>query len=68
MVSINSSDLLKLKYQINENNKVHLVSLPISLRASLPSLSVFITNQNKNVKISKERSIKDINVLFNVGS
>jgi len=62
LVSIISSDLLKLGYQIKENNNVYLVSLLISLRASLPSLSVFIINQDKKEKISKESSIKDMNV------
>ena len=62
MVSIISSGLLKLGYQIKENNNVYLVSFPISLRASLPSLSVFIINQDKKEKINMESSIKDINV------
>ena len=62
MVSIISSGLLKLGYQIKENNNVYLVSFPISLRASLPSLSVFIINQDKKEKINMKSSIKDINV------
>ena len=65
MECIISSDLLKLGYQIKENNNVYLGSLRISLRASLPSLSVFFTNQDKKERISKESSIKDMNVWFN---
>ena len=65
MVSIISSDLLKLGYQIKENNNVYLGSLLISLRASLPSLSVFIVNQDKKEKINKESIINDKNVGFN---
>ena len=64
LVSIISSGLLKLGYQIKENNYVYLVSFPISLRAFLPSLSVFIINQDKKVKVSKESIINDINVGF----
>ena len=62
MECIISSDLLKLGYQIKENNNVYLGSLRISLRASLPSLSVFTINQDKKRKISSESSINDINV------
>ena len=62
MVSIISFGLLKLGYQIKSYSNVHLVSFTISLRASLPSLSVFIINQDKKEKISKESSIKDMNV------
>ena len=65
MVSIISFGLLKLGYQIKENNNVYLGSLRISLRASLPSLSVFIVNQDKKEKINKESIINDINVGFN---
>ena len=62
MVSIISSGLLKLGYQIKEIKNVYLVSFPISLRASLPSLSVFIINQDKKEIINTESSIKDINL------
>ena len=65
MVSIISSGLLKLGYQIKEIKNVYLVSLRISLRASLPSLSVFIVNQDKKEKINKESIINDIKVGFN---
>ena len=62
MVSIISFGLLKLGYQIKSYSNVYLVSFQVSLRASLPSLSVFIINQDKKQKINKESSIKDISV------
>ena len=44
----------------------YLLSFPISLRASLPSLSVLVTNQESNIMIKKVSNNNDINVrLYN---
>ena len=44
---------------IGEKN-LYLISLPISFRASFPSLRVLVTNQKRNKRNKKAKSIREV--------
>ena len=55
---------MKFTCRVKGYKTFYLVSLPISLRASLPSLRVLITNQEKNMEIKTVNNNSENNRLF----
>ena len=63
IVSFISHWWLKFTYLIEGDKDFYFISLPISLRAFLPSLRVLFTNQEKKEKINMTNITSEIEVL-----